>query len=268
MIWNDRHRLEGAPNFRDLGGMETVDGRQIRPHRLLRCGHLHHLTPADRKKLVEEYELKTVIDLRTTQERQQKPDMILPGVTYYHCPIFDMPAEGVTRESTTPEDPVHNAIAMAQRMEGQAYERMCHLYGVFFDEEGIAHYRQFFQFLLQQEDGSVLWHCTMGKDRCGTASALLETALGVPWPDVVEDYLYTNVRLRPLTEATIQQAREIIQDEMLFEQMRILDSAQEAFLNTVRDKAITLSGSLDDFLRDRLGLTAENRARLQTLYLT
>ena len=40
--------LQGVPTVRDIGGMETADGRRIRPHRLLRGGHLADLTEQDR----------------------------------------------------------------------------------------------------------------------------------------------------------------------------------------------------------------------------
>ena len=114
--------LQGVPNFRDIGGMETADGRRIRPHRLLRGGHLADLTEQDRERLSGEFGLRTVVDLRTTGERSRKPDQVLPGVTYLHCPIFDNPAEGVTREEQIPADPVRSAMEMARHMEGQARE--------------------------------------------------------------------------------------------------------------------------------------------------
>ena len=53
----DKHRLEGAPNFRDLGGLPTADGRHIQYGRLLRCGHLAYITPEDGTRLTEEYQL-------------------------------------------------------------------------------------------------------------------------------------------------------------------------------------------------------------------
>ena len=259
--------LQGVPNFRDIGGMETADGRRIRPHRLLRGGHLADLTEQDRERLAGEFGLRIVVDLRTTGERSRKPDQVLPGVTYLHCPIFDNPAEGVTREEQIPADPVRSAMEMARHMEGQARERMIGLYSMFFEEHGIAHFREFFRVLLAQEEGAVLWHCTMGKDRCGTAAVLLETALGVPMETVLADYLYTNERVRPLTEDIIARARLLTDDEALFEQMRIMDSADTAFLNAALDKAAAISGSLDAFLTEQLDLTPANRARLRELYL-
>lgn len=263
----ERNYLQGAPNFRDLGGMETTDGRRIKPHRLLRCGHLRDITEEDKQRLTEEFHLKTVVDLRTSGEIARKPDAVLPGVEYIHCPIFEQKAEGVTRETVVEEDRVASALTMAHHMEGQAFERMTGLYGVFFEEHGIEMYRKFFEIVLHQEEGAVLWHCTMGKDRCGTAAALVEIALGVPREAVMADYLYTNERILPITEEVIALARAVTDDEVLFEQMRIMDSVHETFLNAAFQKAVGLSGSLEKFIEEQLGMTPEKIERLRDMYL-
>ena len=49
--------------------------------------------------------------------------------------------------------------------------------------------------------------------------------------------------------------------------MRIMDSADTAFLNAALDKAAAISGSLDAFLTEQLDLTPANRTRLRELYL-
>ena len=40
-------RLEGAPNFRDLGGYRTTDGHQVRTGLVFRSDHLATLTTAE-----------------------------------------------------------------------------------------------------------------------------------------------------------------------------------------------------------------------------
>ena len=82
----ERWLLRGAPNARDLGGLPTMDGRMIRPGLLLRSGELAGITERDAQTLAD-YPLRTVVDFRTDLEREQKPDRVLPGVQYVHCPI-------------------------------------------------------------------------------------------------------------------------------------------------------------------------------------
>lgn len=264
----DKHRLEGAPNFRDLGGLPAADGRHIKPRRLLRSGHLAYITPADEETLLREYDLKTVVDMRTENELSRCPDAKLKGVTYLRCPIFEKKAEGVTRETAVPDDPVDSALRMAHNVEGSdPHQRMIGLYGVFLDDEGIRHYREFFDILLNQAEGAVLWHCTMGKDRCGTGAILLETALGVPEPLIMADYLYTNDRLNPITEETIRQALTVENDPRLMDIIRIMDAVHPDYLHAMTAKAEALSGSLMGFIQDKLGMTDEKLAKLRNMYL-
>ena len=42
------------------------------------------------------------------------------------------------------------------------------------------------------DDAPLVFHCTAGKDRTGFAAALILSALGVPLPVVMQDYLLTN----------------------------------------------------------------------------
>ncbi|MBQ3011210.1 MAG: tyrosine-protein phosphatase [Oscillospiraceae bacterium] len=264
----DRHRLEGAPNFRDLGGLPAADGRRIKYGRLLRCGHLAYITPEDGEKLLHDYHLKTVIDMRTENEINRRPDTVLPGVEYLRCPIFEKKAEGVTRETAVPHNPVESALRMAHNVEGSdPHQRMIGLYGKFFEEEGLQHYAEFFNLLLAQEEGATLWHCTMGKDRCGTGAILLETALGVPPEMILADYLYTAERLNPVTEETIRQARLVENDDTLMNIIRIMDNVHPDYLNRLYEIATELCGGMDSLIREKLGMTEEKLIRLRELYL-
>ena len=47
--------LQGAINFRDLGGYATNDGRRVRWGRLFRSGHLSNLTKKDKFGIVLGY---------------------------------------------------------------------------------------------------------------------------------------------------------------------------------------------------------------------
>ena len=66
--------LSGSENTRDQGGMETVTGQRVRAKKLIRSDKLEKLTDHDIHVLVDEYELRTVIDLRTDKERELSPN--------------------------------------------------------------------------------------------------------------------------------------------------------------------------------------------------
>ena len=99
-----RISLHSLPNTRDLGAIVTADDRHILPRRLLRSGELYHISESDKNRLREEYNLKTVIDLRSAEERKCKPDTIIAEVEYYHVPIVDEDDENFIRERIPQED--------------------------------------------------------------------------------------------------------------------------------------------------------------------
>lgn len=263
----DKHRLEGAPNFRDLGGLPAADGKHIKYGRLLRCGHLAYITHEDARKLTEDYHLRTVIDMRTENEMNRRPDTILPNVYYLRCPIFEKKLEGVTRETAVPYSPVESALRMAHDVQGcDPHERMKGLYGRFFEEDGLHNYAKFLDLLLSHEEGAVLWHCTMGKDRCGTGAMLLEWLLGVPDALILADYLYTADRLTPVTEETIRKARLVEDDDELMDIIRIMDGVHPDFPAVLWEKAEAMC-SREEFIRDKLGMTEEKLTKLREMYL-
>ena len=47
--------MQSLPNTRDLGALETEDGRHILPKRLLRSGSLYHISITDQDMLTHEY---------------------------------------------------------------------------------------------------------------------------------------------------------------------------------------------------------------------
>ena len=99
--------LEGAYNIRDIGGYAASDGRRTRWQRLLRADSLHRLAPASQRALIE-YGVRTVIDLRTTDELQEAPDIFATSaeVGYlHHNMLGDTWLDG-TSGSTTPSDGV------------------------------------------------------------------------------------------------------------------------------------------------------------------
>src|SRR3954454_13108257 len=65
MLWIT---LDGAVNVRDVGGMPTGDGAVTAEKRLLRADNLQGLTDPDVSRLVQEFGLTRVIDLRSVAE--------------------------------------------------------------------------------------------------------------------------------------------------------------------------------------------------------
>ena len=107
----------------------------------------------------------------------------------------------------------------------------------------------------------------MGKDRVGVASALILSALGASRESIVADYVITSERCAAGTERLIKNCSEYTDDAATLEFVRWLDMSEAEFIEAALDTVDAKYGSMDIFLRDRMGLTDDKLARLRELYL-
>lgn len=264
--------LDRAPNTRDLGGIPAAGGRKIKPGKLIRSGDLHDITKRDQEVLTQEYRLKKVIDFRTQEERKQRPDRQMANVDYTHIPILDETRLGITREKESDTDMLSQMLAL-MRAEGQdclkaAEGYMKQLYSSFLQMDfARKEYRLFFDELLKGVDGSILWHCTAGKDRVGIGTMLLLEALGTDRGIIMEDYLKVNEFSKAVVEDQSRLAYEKTGQKEAAEVVKRLFSVEPSYLEAVYREIDRDFGSLDEFLKNEIGLDAERKSLLRNLYL-
>lgn len=111
--------------------------------------------------------------------------------------------------------------------------------------------------------GSVLWHCTEGKDRCGLLSAVLLLALGAERSTIMEDYLLTNRVNAAKSERYYRMMLEAGQTEAAAETIRDVFLAKEEYLNAAFSAIDGQYGNTDAFLRDGLRIPQELMERFQ-----
>lgn len=256
-----RIALQSLPNTRDLGALATADGRYIIPRKLLRSGDLYHVSMTDKEMLADEYHLKTVIDLRTNAERMQKPDTIMAGVEYYHIPIFDEDAMGVSREKGSMES-LFAMMDDAEKFMEKQYENFI------LDPYSVKQYAKFIDVILRHKDGAILWHCSAGKDRVGVGTALLLGILGVPEETIREDYLRTNRYL----ESELRYMERFMEAKMgnceaVIDKLKVLFQVKESYIDTVFRTINEKYGSMDKFYKKELYLTPKTIEDLREKYL-
>ena len=253
--------LQSLSNTRDLGAIATADGRHILPRRLLRSGELYHLSNADKTRLVEEYNLKIIIDLRSSVERKCRPDTIMADVEYYHVPVVDEAIQKISNKEELLDwlDKMPDDVEMYMRTQ---YRNLCE------DQLVLKQYARFIDILFQQETGAVLWHCETGKDRTGLGTAFLLSLLGVEERIIYEDYLRTN---RYLSKDFLYMQR-LLQtwpeaDENMQRKLQTFYEVKEEYLRIVFEMIKLKYGSMEKFFQEVFYLKPKMVEELRDKYL-
>ncbi|MBR4078889.1 MAG: tyrosine-protein phosphatase [Christensenellaceae bacterium] len=262
-----RIELDGAKNTRDLGGIPAANGRLIKKHRLIRSGVLSHITPTD-VSVLQQCRLKRVIDFRVSAELRQRPDVQIDGVEYISLPLVSEQIMGVTREKNV----IEQMIKMARIPGFCAEKHMQNIYSDFVRGEfSPAQLRKFFSLLLNECDGAVLWHCTAGKDRVGVATALLLTILGADEDTIFADYMRTNDFVAADVSDAVQAVALRLNGEFsavyITDMVTTLYTVQKSHLRSVFDTMKHISGNVETYLREVLGITPDIRDQFRKLYL-
>lgn len=241
--------LQGAVNMRDLGGYPATDGKHVKWGSVYRSADISKLSAADLHTF-DSLHIRYDVDLRGVAESAQAPDRLNPGTDYIVCPAGS--------------DSTNNWMRQLASLKGSGDSLMLAFYAN--TTYLTARYKPFFQKLLALPDTSaLLFHCTAGKDRTGIGAALLLYALGVPYPTIQADYEATNVYRQTANEGMI---RAMVQGMHVDEQVaRDMLSAKSAYLDATFTAIRSRYGSVDDYLRNELGLDDAAITRLRNRLL-
>ncbi|QPC83339.1 tyrosine-protein phosphatase [Phototrophicus methaneseepsis] len=245
--------LEGAINFRDLGGYQTADGRQTRWGRVYRAASLSRLTDADLAHLAS-LGVRMVCDLRTHDEISSEPDLTPTGAVYKHMPLKQ--ADGSDSGAGTYRTLLDDLANVEKSMTTSYLSHMV--------DDNAPLYGELLSLIADVENQPFIFHCTAGKDRTGIGSALLLLALGVPEPTVVADYSLSNLVANVFYESfkTMPLANEVDMD-LLVPLMTAPPQRMEAVLQHLKDKY----GSVERYLFDAAHITTNTLATLRETLL-
>ncbi len=250
--------LEGADNFRDLGGYTTLDGGTVRRGKIYRSNTLHDLSESD-FEYFRKLGVSLICDLRGPIERKEAPNLWREnhGIAELH---IDTSAElknanmGMLqqlRDDPTPERAVELLSDIYRRMPGAFSGRL----------------RVLIDRLLAGTGLPVVIHCSAGKDRTGFVCAMLLFALDIPAETIYRDYMLSGVpgrnhRIRR-TATTLMTTIFGFPPEP--EVLDVLIGVQEEYLDIALDTVNSQYGSIQAYLERAGGLDAHKRRRLKQL---
>ncbi len=217
--------LEGAVNFRDLGGYAASAGTRTRWRALFRADGLGELTEAD-LSVLDTLGIRTVIDLRSGTELERgRFDVDAHPVAFHHFPFID-------------ELPDAQEFDRRPGLLGSQYLEMVRDAG--------GQILASLEVLATPDALPAVFHCTAGKDRTGVLSAIVLSLLGVDEPTVVADYALSGAamqRLRAKLLVKYPEGRETIEN---IDEVFSADPAQmELLLDHVRDQYGSVSAYVD-----------------------
>jgi protein-tyrosine phosphatase len=235
--------LQGASNFRDLGGYPTADGRTTRWRHIFRSNHLGQLTVAD-IEIVRALGVRSAFDFRGVEER-----------TADVCVVNEIAVHSL------PIEPTVVAALRAELARGSltapvALELMRESYRNYV-RHNTASFRNLFGYLLEDRAPLVI-HCTAGKDRTGFASALILHALGVADEVIAEDYLLTNQHYKRDATAATDLPEDV---------RNAIGNVDASYLAAAFEAVGKEYGDLETYLRDGLKLGTPERTALKARYL-
>ena len=245
---------EGIHNFRDYGGWLTRDGKQVRRGVLFRSGQHVGATDAD-LSLIAALDIRTVIDLRGTSERERNPCRRVEGFA----------GEVIFYEGETSSSPPHMSIEPHVSTVLFARERMMGVYARMPQNPAAQQMLARYLRVLSERKGASLVHCFAGKDRTGVAATLLLHVLGVSERDQMTEFLRTNeaptlavlrAQSVPGIEARLGRRLDRAAEKALLE-------VDEVYLLRFRETVVAMDGSLDAWLAARLGVDDVLRERLR-----
>lgn len=230
-------RLSGIDNFRDIAGITTAyttanDG-------VMRTGVFYRsnaLTPkGDDLSVLESLNISTVVDLRSPAEVAAQADTLPANSKYVNVDlignsgtfVLDLSKMTVSDVDAMMQDGERNFVTSDYARQGL---------GEVFRE-------------LASADDAALFHCTAGKDRTGWVSAVLQTIAGVDKNDIMANYLATNDYTAARVNATLAVLPASMQGTY-----GALMGVRANWLQAGLDQVITSYGSMDNYLKEGLGL--------------
>lgn len=249
IITNRFFELDSIQNFRDIGGYTTTDNQTIRWGKIFRSGSFNRMTTHDSMELAR-LGIKTVIDLRSEDVKRKVLDKFTCA-NNIRIPVSMKGYGSISQKVMDGQFLRGDAIIYTQ----DTYKDMVNNFA--------SEYAQFFDYLCDENNYPIAFHCYLGKDQSGLATYFLLRALDVPMDIIEDDYMGSAIgidRTKLVRDAdSLSESRQ--------EALTMLTKTDLSYLkygiSCIREK----SGSIEDYMLNELRLTPEKRKKLKEILL-
>ncbi len=269
-----RHiQLENVPNLRDLGGIENIEGKKIRPNLIFRSSYFMHASEKDIETLKKEG-IKEIIDFRGDNEFTNYPDPKIDGVSIHRIPMHVLNREDWDNYPHYPHKSYPTENSQMDYLQewfyvysnGSANILMENSYAKTISLKEMQNKWAEMIRLLLSSDGGVAFHCQDGKDRTGIAAMLILKLLKVDDETVKEEYVLSKRYLKEKIEKDYKQAKEHNVPEPILSELRTIQGCEASWIKSALDKFNELGGYPTYFTKE-LKLTEEEIKAFQDKYL-
>ncbi len=249
---NTLSKLDNIRNFRSLYQVGTINGKRLPYFRFFKCGSLSHASQETLNRLVTDYKVKLIIDLRSTKEAAYKPEPIIEGITNLHIPVIEETrntvAKGLDKKSYARHIAGYDELIETYRELGKsAYS--------------LSQFGKAVRACLDLEKGAVLWHCSAGKDRTGILAYLLLKLFGCSDKQIFHDYMRSNRTAKPFARKmavkTLGETKRLSLARKIWRSSTVHRKYLQAFIDSLKETC----GSVDNFYNDYCRL---NKYAIQT----
>lgn len=235
----------GVSNMRDLGGWNTIDGKQVKYGLIYRGGMLNgykngpKITERGRQIFVEYLNMRSEIDLRNDSDNGGQQGCAWGGGIY-------------------------------NRWSLSAYDSISKYSGRY-SAANVETLRNVFAFLSNENNYPVYIHCNWGADRTGTLAYLINGLLGVAYENLVKDFELTTfspsgARYRSAIEDGKFSNTGIMRNDsgnyVAFGRMN------DIFTTYYQAREISLASAIEKYLIEDVGVTQTQIDNIKKIMLT
>ena len=251
--------VDGASNFRDFGGYSAASGKTVKWRQLYRSSKLSGLTDTGLETF-KSLGIRMVIDLRRQEEIDDAPDLLPQGVDW----------QNITLKESTIGDVLAEALVSGDT-SGLEFDKLVRSYADFYISN-VEEYGELLPIVMSWDNRPIDIHCAGGAGRTGFTVALIQLILGVTEVGVMDDYLLTNEviasDLQEAVELFLEQiAKHKVPTDEDRENLTNFVTMHSEYLQAALDQVVEEYGSVDNFIRDGIGITDEQRSAFRAALL-